>query len=187
VQPEETLDTIALMYAVDPEEILQANRIHRKWGVIPGMYLFMPGAKPRHLTESMHREYSRRSLFRSPLSGRYSSFFGKRIHPILGFSKNHNGVDIAAKHGAWVGAAASGTVIYAGWGGAIGQYIKIDHHNGYQTVYGHLSKIRVRQGQKVRGGQLIGNVGSTGRSTGPHLHFTIYDRGQVRNPMSYLW
>lgn len=186
-QPDETLEEIALLFAVDPKAILAANFIDDRWGIVPNMWLFIPGAKPRCLSENMRREYRRRCLFRSPLTGRYTSFVGKRIHPVLGFSKFHNGVDIACRPGTWVGAAASGTVEVAGWGGAIGNYIKIDHHNGYKTMYGHLSQIHVRPGQRVRGGQLIARSGSTGRSTGPHLHFTIWENGVVRNPMDYLW
>ncbi len=187
VEENETVQTIALDYGVKARNILDANVINPRWGIIPGMWLFVPGAKPRQLTEEMHDQYSRRSLFRSPLAGRYSSFFGKRIHPVLGFSKFHNGVDIACPRHTWVGAAASGTVIYAGRGGAIGNYIKIDHHNGYKTVYGHLSKIYVRVGQHIRRGQLIGRSGATGRVTGPHLHFTIYKHDRAVNPMDYLW
>lgn len=187
VRSGEDLTKIALDYRADPEAISQANRLSREWGLMPGMWIFIPGAKPLYLNQGMHKQYSKRALFRSPLTGRYTSFVGRRIHPVLGFSKFHNGVDIACKHGSWVGAAGSGTVIAAGWGGGIGKYIKIDHRNGYQTVYGHLSVIYVRNGQHVRGGQLIARSGSTGRSTGPHLHFTIYDNGAVKNPMDYLW
>ncbi|MBN1594818.1 peptidoglycan DD-metalloendopeptidase family protein [candidate division FCPU426 bacterium] len=187
VREQESLDSIALDYAVEQESILQANGIDEVWGVIPGMWLFIPGAKPRRLTGEMHKQYARRALFRSPLAGRYTSFVGMRIHPVLGFSKYHNGVDIACPMGTWVGAAAEGRVTAAGWGGAIGKYIKIDHHNGYQTVYGHLDKIFVRQGQTINRGQLIGRAGCTGRVTGPHLHFTIYEHGRVVDPMDFLW
>ncbi|MCK5242571.1 peptidoglycan DD-metalloendopeptidase family protein [bacterium] len=187
VQAQERLETIALEYAVDQEVILQANLIAKTWGVIPGMWIFIPGAKPRQLTEDMHKQYSKRALFRSPLAGRYTSFVGMRIHPVLGFSKFHNGVDIACPMNTWVGAAAGGTIIAAGWGGALGKYIKIDHHNGYKTVYGHLNKSYVRKGQKVKKGKLIGRAGKTGRVTGPHLHFTIYENGRVVDPMDFLW
>jgi LysM repeat protein len=187
VKPGETLDTVALDYGVLPEAISGANVIRSDWDVLPGMWLFIPGAKPRYLSESMHQQYSKRALFRSPLAGRYTSFVGLRIHPVLGFSKFHNGVDIACPHNTWVGAAAEGTVIASGWGGAVGKYIKIDHHNGYQTLYGHLDQIFVRTGQTIRRGQLIGRSGSTGRVTGPHLHFTIWERGRIKDPMDYLW
>jgi hypothetical protein len=187
VRPGEDLAAIAFDYRADPAAIAQANRLNQEWGMEPGTWLFIPGAKPLYLTQGMYQQYAKRALFRSPLTGRYTSFVGLRIHPVLGFSKYHNGVDISCKDRSWVGAAAPGTVVAAGWGGAIGKYIKIDHHNGYETVYGHLSVIYVRSGQSVKGGQLIARSGSTGRSTGPHLHFTIWDHGVVRNPMDYLW
>jgi LysM repeat protein len=187
VKAGESIFQIALDYRVRAEDILQANRVDPDWGLVPGMWLFIPGAKPLYLSEGMHKQYSKRALFRSPLSGRYTSFVGVRIHPVLGFSKYHNGVDIACHEGSWVGAAASGVVTVAGWGGAIGQYIKVDHQNGYITMYGHLSVIYVHVGQKVKGGQLIARSGSTGRSTGPHLHFTIWENGVVKNPMDFLW
>lgn len=187
VTNDETINTIALDYGVKGHDIKTANQLHPKWGLIPGMWLFIPGAKPRKLSEKMHDQYAKRALFRSPLAGRYTSFVGKRVHPVTGFSKFHNGVDIACPMNTWVGASASGLVIRAGWGGAIGKYIKIDHENGYQTVYGHLNKIYVKKGQRVKKGRLIGRSGKTGRVTGPHLHFTIYENGRVVNPMDYLW
>ncbi len=187
VKPGETLYKIALDYRVDAAAILQANHVDLDWGVVPGMWLFIPGAKPLYLSQGMHKQYAKRALFRSPLSGRYTSFVGSRIHPVLGFSKYHNGVDIACQFRSWVGASAPGVVIAAGWGGAIGKHVKIDHQNGYITMYGHLDVIYVKVGQKVRGGQLIARSGSTGRSTGPHLHYTIWDHGVIKNPMDYLW
>lgn len=182
----EDLAAIALDYRVDPEAVVQANCIDEAWGLVPGMWLFIPGAKPLHLNQGMHQQYTTWSFFRSPLCGRYTSFVGNRIHPILGFSKFHNGVDIACKLNSWVGASAAGTVVAAGWGDAVGKYIKVDHHNGFQSLYGHLNAIYVHTGQKVKSGQLIGRSGNTGRSTGPHLHFTIWENGRVKDPMKYL-
>jgi len=187
VRTHESVESIALDYMIKPEKILQANKINNYWQIMPGMWLFVPGAKPLYLNSKMHKLYRRRALFRSPLCGRYTSFVGMRKHPVLGFSKFHNGVDIACPYNTWVGAAASGTVIAAGQGKAIGKYIKINHHNGYKTLYGHLNKIYVRRGQKVKCGQLIAKSGATGRVTGPHLHFTIWERGRVVDPMDYLW
>jgi LysM repeat protein len=187
VGPTDSLQTLALDYRVEAVAIEAANRIRPELGLVPGMWLFIPGAKPLHLSEGMHAQYSKRALFRSPLTGRYTSFVGNRLHPVLGFSRYHAGVDIACPNRSWVGAAASGVVIGSGWGGGLGKYIKIDHENGFVTVYGHLSEIYIRTGKRVRGGQLIARSGSTGLSTGPHLHFGIYDHGRVRNPMDYLW
>jgi murein DD-endopeptidase MepM/ murein hydrolase activator NlpD len=106
---------------------------------------------------------------------------------VQGVSKFHNGVDIATPIGTWVGAAAAGTVVEAGWSNGFGNYIKIKHNNGYSTLYGHLSQICVHSGQKVKAGSLIAKSGNTGRTTGPHLHFSIFKGDVVLNPLDYLW
>lgn len=111
-----------------------------------------------------------------------SSRFGERIHPITGELKNHNGMDIAANMGTAVFAADGGTVVLAEWYGGYGNCIMIDHGNGYKTLYGHLSYIGVRNGQSVNQGDSIGQVGSTGNSTGPHLHFEVYINGNRIDP-----
>jgi len=118
--------------------------------------------------------------------GRLSSNFGTRVHPVTGKSKFHKGVDIAAPRGNPVYAYASGTVTYAGWASGYGNFIAISHGNGMVTRYGHLSAINVRVGQKVSTRQRIGAVGSTGVSTGPHLHFEVLINGSFKNPLNYL-
>lgn len=115
-----------------------------------------------------------------------SSPFGNRYHPILKQYKLHTGTDFAASHGARVVAAESGTVILAGWNGGFGNCVIIAHGNNIVTLYAHLSKIHVSQGQQVERGQLIGLVGSTGLSTGPHLHFEVRVNNQPKNPMDYI-
>lgn len=116
---------------------------------------------------------------------RISSKFGLRKHPVLGVVKRHYGVDYAARYGADVYAAAHGTVVAAERRGAYGLYVRIRHANGFETAYGHLSKILVQKGQKVSQGTLIGLVGKTGRATGPHLHYEVI-RSQVRvDPQKY--
>jgi len=131
--------------------------------------------------------FKRRSVLRSPLNGRYTSLMGSRSGPFTGAVSHHNGVDIKAAYNEPVSAAAPGVVIFAGWNGGFGKCIKIDHKNGYVTLYGHLNSIQVHVGQQIRQFQVIGKVGSTGRSTGPHLHFTIYFEGKARNPLEFLW
>ncbi|MGF1463590.1 MAG: peptidoglycan DD-metalloendopeptidase family protein [Maricaulaceae bacterium] len=130
-------------------------------------------------------ESAKRFLMKTPIDGaRISSGFGRRRHPILGFVKAHRGVDFAAPTGTPIYAAGSGVVEYAGWLGSAGKYIKLRHANGYHTAYMHLSKINVRKGQRVAQGATIGRVGTTGRSTGPHLHYEVHKKGVKVNPMA---
>lgn len=121
-----------------------------------------------------------------PVTGAVVSNFGMRYHPILGYARMHTGVDIGAPMGAPVAAAASGTVAFAGWSGGYGNFIVIDHGDGLATAYAHLSRIGVSRGQFVSQGQIIGNVGSTGLSTGPHLHFEVRVNGSPVDPMQYF-
>lgn len=115
-----------------------------------------------------------------------SSRFGERVHPITGELKNHNGMDIASNMGTTVYAADGGTIVLAEWYGGYGNCIMIDHGNGYKTLYGHLSYIGVSEGQAVRQGDAIGQVGSTGNSTGPHLHFEVYSNGTRIDPEQFF-
>ena len=119
-----------------------------------------------------------------PANGRFSSGFGMRRHPILGYTRMHRGVDIAAPWGSPVFAASDGVVQFAGRSSGYGNFIKVTHGNGYGTGYGHLSRIYVRGGERVRRGQRIGAVGNTGLSTGPHLHYELYRNGMAVNPRS---
>ncbi len=126
----------------------------------------------------------RRQFLKTPLRyRRISSYFGMRFHPILKRYRHHHGVDFAAPYGTPVSSIGDGTVIFAGWKGGYGKYIRIRHPNGYMSGYGHLSRILVRRGQRVKQGQMIGRVGSTGLSTGPHLHFEILKDGRFVNPL----
>ncbi|MCX7680051.1 MAG: M23 family metallopeptidase [Spirochaetes bacterium] len=147
------------------------------------------GAKPRveEMTASLAKQFELREMFRSPLGGRFSSFFGKRVHPILHYRAFHNGLDIAAKYGTPVGAPCDGVVLAAGWMGAYGKAVIMQHPKGFKTLCGHLSAIYVRPGQRVRAGRIIGRVGSTGFSTGPHLHFSLWKDGRPLDPMKVLW
>lgn len=115
-----------------------------------------------------------------------SSAYGYRVHPIYGTVKFHAGEDIPAGYGAEILAAASGTVITAGWVSGYGNYTVIDHGGGMMTAYGHQSSFAVSVGQTVTQGQVIGYVGSTGNSTGPHLHFEVYINGSTVDPKSFF-
>jgi murein DD-endopeptidase MepM/ murein hydrolase activator NlpD len=130
-------------------------------------------------------EAARQGLMRTPVDGaRLSSGFGMRTHPILGFSRLHRGVDFAAPTGTPVLASAAGRVLRAGWGGGYGNTIDIDHGRGIVTRYAHLARMDVRPGQQVTQGQRIGAVGSTGLSTGPHLHYEVIRDGVPVDPRS---
>lgn len=124
-----------------------------------------------------------RGRFIRPVSGRVTSSYGMRYHPVLHKYKLHTGVDFAAATGTSVRAAASGTVILSGWMGAYGNAVVIDHGGGVTTLYGHNSSLSVRVGQTVRQGQTIARAGSTGLSTGPHVHFEVRRNGQPVNPL----
>ncbi|MEM6837088.1 MAG: peptidoglycan DD-metalloendopeptidase family protein [Cyanobacteria bacterium P01_C01_bin.120] len=125
-------------------------------------------------------------VFVFPVNGRITSGFGYRRHPILGTSRLHAGVDFGAPSGTTIYAADSGRVIYAGWRGGYGNTVIIDHGGGITTLYGHSSRLFVSVGQSVTQGQAIAAVGSTGLSTGPHLHFEVRQNGSPINPMGYL-
>lgn len=130
----------------------------------------------------------RRALKKTPLNyTRISSGFSlNRKHPITGYVSRHRAIDFAAPTGTPVESVGNGTVIFSGWNGPHGKYVKIRHNSEFTTAYAHLSKINVKKGQKVSQGQIIGQVGSTGRSTGPHLHYEMYKNGDLVNPLTTI-
>lgn len=171
---------LADTYQVYPELIVLANRLPEFTKSVEGG-VFIPGGKldPLELRKLLG-EY-----FLWPTKGgRITSFFGRRNDPFTGLKSSHSGVDIATYHGAPVLAAGSGTVMATGYDSILGNYIKVNQGQGFVAVYGHLSAILTQPGRKIAGGQLIGKVGSTGYSTGPHLHFSAYRWGKLLNPMS---
>lgn len=117
-----------------------------------------------------------------PVAGRITSRYGMRRHPILGYVRMHAGLDFGARYGSPIYAVADGTVTYAGRHGGHGKYVRIQHSGGLGTGYAHMSRIAVSSGTHVRAGQVIGYVGSTGLSTGPHLHLEAYRNGHTINP-----
>lgn len=130
---------------------------------------------------------AKRPLLRTPIDGaRLSSRFGKRRHPVLGYTKMHRGVDFAAATGTPIFAAGDGVISYRGRKGGYGKYVRIRHAGGYNTAYAHMSRFRkgVTLGSRVRQGQVIGYVGTTGRSTGPHLHYEILAGSRQVNPLT---
>ena len=126
----------------------------------------------------------RKTLMKTPINGaRLSSSYGKRKHPILGFTKMHTGTDFAAPKGTPIMASGDGLVVRAKWCGGGGNCVKIKHNSVYQTVYAHMSKFAkgIKKGARVKQGQIIGYVGSTGLSTGPHLHYEVIENGKKIN------
>lgn len=121
-----------------------------------------------------------------PCQGFFSSPFGYRIHPVLGYARFHSGCDISAPSGTTIRATAAGRITCADWLGGYGLAVTIDHGNGLSTLYGHCSSVSVKSGDYVRKGQVVAQVGSTGMSTGPHCHYEVHQNGTQIDPAPYL-
>jgi murein DD-endopeptidase MepM/ murein hydrolase activator NlpD len=120
----------------------------------------------------------------APVNGHMTSGYGMRFHPILGYTRMHAGIDFGAAWGSPIFAVSDGIVSYSGRHGGHGNYVRLEHGGGLGTGYGHMSRIAVAPGTRVRAGQVIGYVGSSGLSTGPHLHYEVYRNGATVNPLS---
>jgi murein DD-endopeptidase MepM/ murein hydrolase activator NlpD len=146
------------------------------------------GPRLRQLTDLVGRMGKLMSTLplRWPVQGRINSEFGDRISPWNGRPERHGGLDIGAPMGTPVMSPAAGTVTLAGSGGGFGKHVKMDHGNGVRSLYGHLSRLDVKTGDHVEKGQVIGLVGSTGHSTGPHLHYEIRVDGKRVDPRTFL-
>lgn len=121
-----------------------------------------------------------------PIMGRLGDGYGRRSDPFSGEGAMHTGVDIGAPMGSPVRATADGIVVHANWNSGYGRCVVVDHGNGYQTLYGHLSRLDVVEGQEIRMGEMVGAVGTTGRSTAPHLHYEVRIRSTPVNPYRFL-
>jgi murein DD-endopeptidase MepM/ murein hydrolase activator NlpD len=179
----DTLAGLSARYNIAVEDLLDVNDLATDT-LLAGQVIFVPGAE----LDSTALRKALGELFAIPLRGNYrlTSGFGYRADPFTGVKQHHNGLDMAAPLGTPVRSTMSGRVVTTGWSNIYGNYIIINHGNGYQTLYGHLSKIQVRKDQAVNQGAQIGLVGSTGYSTGPHLHFTVYRNGKLINPITVL-
>lgn len=178
VKKGDSLSRIAARFKGNVKDVKQANDITGSKIVI-GERLFIPGVKPLPTVR-----YINKKMFIWPVKGRLTSRFGWRRHPFNPKRKNyHTGIDISAVTGTPILAAASGVVVFAGNGGQFGKLAIIRHKNGYLTAYAHASKLHVKKGQAVKQGQKIARVGSTGLSTGPHLHFEIRRQKKRINPL----
>ena len=189
VEPGEDLPEIAAKYKTDANLIQNENGITWWKRMRAGDILYIPDVRPLRMEPEWTNYFSRRGFFGIPMASwgkGWTSGFGWRTDPITGEHKIHKGVDFKAHYGESVFAAANGKVIFAGISGGYGNLIEIRHVNGYLTYYGHLSKILVHAGQKVRRGTLIGKVGATGRVTGPHLHFEVRLNGKAIDPLPLI-
>ncbi len=145
-----------------------------------------PGALPAPPTPELGPALEGAPRLMMPVIGRPSSGYGMRMDPIQGTGINHPGFDLAAPTGTVVGAAASGTVVHAGPAGTYGNLVTLRHTNGFETRYAHLSAVTVHEGDHIEAGQEVGRVGTTGYSTGPHLHFEVRRDGAALDPEPLL-
>ena len=176
------LDEVSLRHGVLPETVLRTNGVTRDL-LKPATELFFPGVQ--HSGQELTLAIG--AAFERPANGWVSSGFGLRADPFTGRRSFHRGVDIAAPRGTPVRATQGGRVAAVGRGPVLGNYVIVSHYMaGYSSLYGHLDRIHVSRGQAVRRGQTLGRIGSTGRSTGPHLHFEIR-RGSIQlNPAQLI-
>ncbi len=158
-----------------------AAQLRRRWGETAAPAAAVGGAMPR--ISGARRDGGR---WLRPLVGRITSAFGWRRDPITGHRRKHDGVDIAAPEGTPIAAVAAGTVRRAGWAGGYGKVVEIAHDDGTTTLYAHCRDTRVEPGQRVAAGTVIGEVGSTGRSTGPHLHLEVRRDGVPVDPSGWV-
>jgi murein DD-endopeptidase MepM/ murein hydrolase activator NlpD len=184
VKSTDTLASIAEKYKVDKSAIQTVNELFSE-NVIAGTDLFIPGAR---LDFAVLQEING-DLFIWPISGHITitSPYGYRIDPFNSSRRQfHTGIDIRGGYGTPIRAAMAGRVSQVGYDNVLGNYVLITHHSGYRTLYGHMSIIRTRAGAYVALGERIGDVGSTGLSTGPHLHFMVYKNGVLVNPRALI-
>lgn len=181
----ETLESICKKNNVEAEKSEEANHIKATEKLKNGTTVFLVGAK---MDRGKLLELSG-ELFKKPLHSAYyiSSRYGWRISPFDSSRRTHHGgVDMACPKGTSIYPTSEGKVITAGWSGIYGNYVIVQHHSGYKSLYGHMSQILCKKGDYVYTNNVIGKVGSTGQSTGPHLHFTIYKNDKAINPETKL-
>ena len=182
VKKEDTLENIAEKYSTSVSRISTVNELFSDT-LTAGTSLFIPGAK----MDWVNRQEINGDLFIWPCGGYITSNYGFRMSPFDGITREfHSGLDIGAPMGAAIKAAMAGRVFQVGYSDSLGNFVIITHHSGYRTLYAHMSKVRVSAGAYVETGQRIGDVGNTGLTTGPHLHFTVYKNGVTVNPRSLM-
>jgi murein DD-endopeptidase MepM/ murein hydrolase activator NlpD/uncharacterized membrane protein len=181
VQRGDALITISKKYGVDVQTIKNANNL-KSDRIKIGQNLVIPSEK----RFSNGQFILQKGAFIWPVQGRITSEFGWRSDPVTGSRNLHQGLDIAVSVGTEIRAASSGEVVKSGWMNGFGKVVVIDHGDGVETLYAHNSSLLVSMGQSVNTGQIITRAGSTGKSTGSHLHFGVLVDGEARDPYKYL-
>lgn len=183
IKKDESIEEIAERYDVSLNRVLAFNKISDPSNIEVGDDIFLPGAK--YTLDERIDKFGQ--MFSIPTTiTRISSVFGYRIHPITGVRTKHMGVDIPGRLNTPVYAARKGKVIFAGYSGGYGNLVIVRHDKGYTTYYGHLNSITTKAGATVGVGVMIGRMGSTGRSTGSHLHFEVRRNGVALNPADFI-
>ena len=177
----DNLAKIADTYGIPLNTLLDANDLSDAI-LVSGQTLFIPGAT----LSTLDLRRAMGELFIYPIKGRLTSPFGYRKDPFTGVRSFHTGIDLAAPTGTPIKAALDGKVATTGFSTVFGNYVIITHDGGYQSLYGHMSAILVRRGQRVVQGAIIGKVGNTGYSTGSHVHLSVYKNGKMIDPLSVL-
>ncbi|MDR1019910.1 MAG: peptidoglycan DD-metalloendopeptidase family protein [Synergistaceae bacterium] len=193
IKAQDTVKSLSSEYGIFEEAIRSANELAADAVLVKGNEVFLPGAKVMAFVETpkgrkavVKEKVNAVKGFGWPVVGKISSSFGWRKDPIRGGKDFHTGLDIRAPRGRQVVASAAGKVVHAGWMGGYGQTVVIQHPGGITTLYGHCSKLLVKAGKNVRRGERIALVGSTGRSTGNHVHFEVRKGGSPTNPLKVL-
>lgn len=181
VEKNDSFQSIAQKFNITLESLLDANDVNDKELNI-GSKLFIPGACLSY--EKIRRALG--ELFIYPIKGRLTSPFGYRRDPFTGRKSFHSGIDLAAPTGTPIKVIMDGTVSQMSFSRVFGNYVIVTHENGYQTLYGHVSKFNAKRGQKLLQGDIVAFVGNTGMSTGPHVHLSIYKNGKLVDPLTLL-
>ena len=183
--PSELAELIA-HHGADAASVARANGIRSPFDLRPGMLIFLPGIAPSEPLERLARVREEENRYIWPVHGRLTSYFGRR-NLGMGTSNFHRGIDVAAPTGTPIVAARSGTVTFAGWSTrGYGNLVRIRHAGGAESWYAHASRLLVSVGQSVNQGERVALIGSTGISTGPHLHFELHVAGSAIDPLGEL-
>ena len=186
LEPGERIQDLMAEYGLNALELMNANGFASPRDIRPGVMVFLPGVPPTRALERLAQVRQAENRYIWPLHGRITSYYGRR-NMGMGTAGFHQAIDVSAPSGTPVVAARSGTVSEAGWSErGYGNLIKIAHADGDETWYAHQSEIYVTAGVYVNQGDTIGLVGSTGLSTGPHLHFEVHENGEPIDPLTHL-